>query len=180
VSVYEKYDPTKFALLRTTAVSSTLDEFLLGESVLGQANTTRTAIEAATVSITNAYAPDPTGLPDAKPVVKPGILLPEAETATISLSFWDDPGELLYPGDRIEVMYDGAAVFRGVVDSTQLSYATDPEAIKHGATRRVDFSATAAGLYAVMMTRTITWKLLPAETAIKRIRRWITVNGWVD
>jgi hypothetical protein len=178
MSTYVKYDPKKFALFRTTAVSSSLDEFLLGESVLGQANTTRTLIEAATFSVTNSYTPDTSGLPDAKPPVLPGTLLVEAETASIALSFWDEPGELLYPGDRVEALYNGQAVFRGVIDSTSLTYATDSNAHKYGATRRVDFSATAAGLYAVMMGRTIIWTKLPAETAIKRIRRWVTVNNF--
>jgi hypothetical protein len=179
-SSYIKYDPKKFALLRTTAVASTLDEFLVGASKLNAPNTVRTPIEAATFSVTSGYTPDATGLPNIKPVVPPGTLLVDAETAAISLSFWDEPGELLYPGDRIEAMYQGAAVFRGVVDSTSLTYVADPAAYKHGASRRVDFSATAAGLYAVMMTRTVKWSKLPAETPIKRIRRWVTVNNWTD
>ena len=168
VSAYVKYDPALFKLRRWTKTASTLDEFLVGVSVLSAGPSAWTAIEAATVSINYSYTPDANG-----------TLIVEADTANISLSFWDEPGPLLYPGDRIDALYGTEVLFWGTVDSTQLSYATDPEAARHGASQRVDFSATAAGQYAVMMGRTVKWAKLPRdEAAIVRIRRWVTVNGW--
>jgi hypothetical protein len=172
------YNPALFRLRRWTSTSSSLDEFLVGVSLLGSTGSGATDIEAATVTLTSGYTPDTVGQPEATPPIPPGTLLVEAETATIGLSFWDQPGELLYPADRIAAYYAGELIFRGTITSTSLSYVTDPAATAHGATRRVDFSATAAGLYAVQMNRTVTWTRLPLETAIQRIRRWVTVTGW--
>lgn len=163
-----EYDPKKFELRRYTAAPSTLDEFLIGESVLGStAKRGYTVIPAATVTFSSGYTPD-----------ENGTLIIDAETVTISLSFWDEPGTVLYPGNRIALVYAGKVLCSAIVDSTTVTYAVDPEARKHGATRRCDFSATAAGQYAVMMGREVTWKKLPKESAIKRIRRWVTVSGW--
>lgn len=167
MSAYVAYDPSRLVLRRLLTQSAGLDGFIVGVSTLGATETTWEVIEAATVSITAGYTPDDNG-----------TLIVDAETATISLSYWDTPGPLLYPGDRIEVRYVGENVFAGTVDTAVLTYSTDPEAVRHGAYRRVDFTATAAGVYAVIMGRTVTWKALPAEKAITRIRRWITVNGF--
>lgn len=167
MSAYVKYDPKLFELRRITSVPSTLDEFLIGESVLASTTSAYILIPAATVSFSSGYTPD-----------ENGTLIIDAETVTVSLSFWDEPGTLLYPGNRIEIRYAGKVLCTAVVDSTSLTYAADPDAARHGATRRVDFTATAAGTYAVLMGRTVKWTKLPKESAIKRIRRWVTVTGW--
>jgi hypothetical protein len=163
--VYHDYDPTRLVLRRAVVVTSKLNGFIIGKSKLGTPATVWANIPAATVSINQSYTPD-----------ENGTLIIEQETASISLSYWDNPGPLLYAGDRIELWYAGELLFYGTIDSTALLYAIDSSADQYGATRRVDFSATAAGTYAVMMGRTIKWKNLPKETAIKRMRRWVTVN----
>jgi hypothetical protein len=167
MSAHVEYDPALFALHRAVTVSARLGEFTIGRSLLGATVTTWATYESATVSISAGYSPD-----------ENGTLIVDPETATISLSYWDQPGPLLYPGDRIECVYDGEQIFTGTISSAQLTYSTDPGSLKHGAWRRVDFTATAAGVYAVVMGRTVSWKSLPAESAITRIRRWVTVNGF--
>jgi hypothetical protein len=168
MSVKVDYDHSLVTLRRYTSISSSLDEFLVGVSLLDNNPSTWTAITAATVSITNGYTPD-----------DKGTLIVDAETASVALSFWDEPGEILYPSDRIQVRYGAKTLFYGVVDTTSLTYVTDPTAAAHGATRRVDFSATATGLYSVMMSRIVSWKKLSSdETHIQRIRHWVRVDGW--
>ena len=175
------YDPALFVLRRAVVLSAKVGAFVVGKSKLGTAATVWQTIPAATVTINQSYVPDTTTYPTPPPKGPPvcfRTLLIEQETATISLSYWDNPGPLLYAGDRIDVRYAGELLFYGTVDSASLTYVTDPNAVRYGATRRVDFTATAAGTYAVMMGRVVKWKNLPPETAIKRIRRWVTVNGW--
>lgn len=184
MSSHVQYDPKLFVLRRAQTTASTLDEFLTGAPIY-QSSSVWTVIESATVSLSASYTPNSgqgaisTGPLAADAVsAKTPTLLIEAETATVSLSFWDEPGTILYPGDRIEARYSGERLFYGIVTTTSVDYATDSDARRHGAHRRVDFTATAAGVYAVMMGRIITWTNLPAEKAITRIRRWVTVNGW--
>jgi len=165
--VYHDYDPTLLVLRRAVVLTSMLSSFIVGKSKFGTPATIWANIPAATVTINQSYSPDANG-----------TLIIEQQTASISLSYWDNPGPLLYAGDHIELLYAGELLFYGTVDSTAITYTIDPEADKHGATRRVDCSATAAGTYAVMMGRTVKWKNLPHETAINRIRRWVTVNRW--
>jgi hypothetical protein len=175
------YDPSQFVLRRAVSLTSKLSGFVVGKSKLGTHAAVWESIPAATVTLNQSYAPDttqyPTPPPNGPPVIYPTLLV-EQETASIAVSYWDTPGPLLYPGDRVEALYAGELLFRGTVDSTSLTYVVDPNAGKYGATRRVDFSATAAGTYAVMMGRTVKWNNLPVETAIKRIRRWVTVNNF--
>jgi hypothetical protein len=179
--VYHDYNPDLLVLRRATSVTSRLGAFTLGKSKFATPATVWVNIPAATVTINQSYAPDTTTYPTPPPKGPQRCfhtLLIEQETASIALSYWDNPGPLLYAGDIIEVRYAGELLFKGTVDSTALTYVIDPEASRHGATRRVDFSATAAGTYAVMMGRIVKWKNLPQETAIRRIRRWVTVKGW--
>lgn len=178
---FHNYDPTRLVLRRAVVMTSKLNSFVLGKSKLGAHATVWQNIPAATVTINQSYTPDTATYPTPPPKgpqVCFHTLLIEQETASIALSYWDNPGPLLYAGDRIEVLYAGELLFYGTVDSTSLAYVVDPAAAAHGATRRVDFSATVAGTYAVMMGRMVSWKNLPAESAIKRIRRWVKVNGF--
>jgi hypothetical protein len=167
VSAFVAYDPALLSVRRITEQSAQLRVFMVGRSRLGAIQTTSVPIPLATVSITSGYSPN-----------ENGTLLVDPETATVSLSFWDQPGVLLYPGDRLDVRYANKLIFSGTVDSTTLTYSTDPEALPRGKYRRIDFTATAAGVYAVVMGRTVTWKALPKEKAIDRIRRWVTVRGY--
>lgn len=162
------YDPALFSLERAEATSSRLGEFILGESKLGSGTIGAwVPICFASFACTASYSPDDNG-----------TLLVEAETATVSLSQWDNLPDPLYPSDRVRATYDGHILFRGIVDTTKTEYVADIGAAAYGATRRVQFSATLLGRYATMLGKTVCWKGLPAEPAITRIRRWVTVNGW--
>lgn len=163
-----QYDPELFVLERASTTSSRLGEFVLGESKLGSATIGAwVLIDMASFSYTASYTPDDNG-----------TLLVEADTATVALTQWDNVPAPLYPSDRVRVGYDGKLLFRGTVDTTSTAYVADPQAARYGATRRVEFSATLVGSYASALGKTVCWKGLPAETAIKRIRRWVKVNGW--
>lgn len=162
------YHPGLFLVERASSLSGRLGEFILGASLLGSAGDGEwTPVPAATFSYANGYT-----------VNEDGTLIVDSESASIALSFRDTPGEILYPLDRIRVSYAGKVLFEGTVDSTSLKYQTDPGAADHGASRRVDFSATILGSYAVALSKTISYAGLPAEPAIDRIRRWVTVSNW--
>ena len=162
------YDPAKFALERLETVSARLGELVLGESRLGSTVTAWVPIPAASVSLSTAYTPN-----------ADGVLIFDSETATVSLSWWDSPERgPLYPADRVRVTYDNRVLFLGTVDSTNVAYSTDPAGRKVGRRRRVDFTANLVGSYAAAMARQVCVQFLPGETAINRIRRWVTVDGW--
>jgi hypothetical protein len=169
VSTLQRYDPALFLLERAESVGSALGAFILGVSTLGGgAGTGWVPIPSATFTLSAGYDVDDNG-----------TLLVSADTGTVSLSFWDTPGATpLYPSDRVRASYAGETLFLGTVDTTHIAYAVDGEAARHGATRRVDFTATIAGTYAAALQLTICWTELPEEPAIDRIRRWITVDGW--
>ena len=164
-----KYRPDKFVLRRLTPVSSVLDEFLTSDSdgPVDPGGSVWTVIPSATVSYSSGYTPN-----------DKGTLIIDSESVSVALSFWDEPGTILYPGDRIDILYLGKRICAAIVDTTTINYTIDAEAKRHGATRRVDFSATAVGVYATMMGLEVTWKNLPKEPAITRIRRWLTVLNW--
>lgn len=162
------YDPALFSVERASAISSGLGSFILGVSKLGGAATSGWVnVPAATATLGWNYSPD-----------ENGTLIVDPDTCEVSISFWDEPGDILFPGDRVRVVYDGKGLFTGTVERTALTYVVDPAAVKHGATRRVDFSATCAGRYAVMMGKEVCWDALPQELWIDRISRFVTVYGW--
>lgn len=162
------YDPALFLVERATTLSARLGEFLVGASPLGSSGTgTWLAVPLATFSFSSGYNPD-----------EKGTLIIDGDSASVALSFWDNPGDILYPLDRIRVSYDGKELFTGTVDSTSLKYEADPTAAIYGAHRRVDFTASILGSYAIALSKQVTFTALPAETAIHRIRRWITVGNW--
>ena len=100
-------------------------------------------------------------------------LIVGSETGALGLSFYDNDGEVLYPGDRIHAIYnDNPVFFEGVIDSTSIAVTYER------GRKRTDFSATLASFYAAMMSFVITHPELPAEPAITRIRRYVTVNNW--
>lgn len=170
MSAYIDYNSDLLEVRRITTMSAYLSDFTVGVSTLAATATESVVVDGATVAITSTYSPD-----------ENGTLIVDAETAIVSRSYWGTAGlsgEILYPGDRLEVFYDSELIFWGTVDTASLTYATDPEAARHGQVRRVDFTASAAGVYAVAMGRIVSWSKIPKETAITRIRRWCTVVGF--
>jgi hypothetical protein len=155
------YDPTLFALERAEVVSARLGELILGESHLGSDTSAWVDIPAATFSLTEGYTVD-----------EFGTLIYDSETASVSLSFWDEPGDLLQPGDRVRASYDSHAIFLGTVDTTDLAFDTVNGRL------RFTFTAGLVGSYAALMSAVVCWTTLPAETPITRIRRWLRVVGW--
>lgn len=148
-STYVKYDPSLFVLERETT-----DGWV--------------EVPAATFSYAQDYAPDTNG-----------TLIYQSETATVSLSFWDEPDpKPLYPADHVRATYDDEVLFLGTVDTTRCAFTTDPAADNHGAMHRCDFTASLMGLYAIALAQTVCWVDTPGETALEWIRRWVTVDGW--
>jgi hypothetical protein len=170
MSEHVAYDPALFTLERAEVVSAMLGELILGLSRLGEEASAWVPIEAATFTLSAGYSPD-----------DHGTLLPDSETASVSLSFWDGAGDSpLYPSDRVRASYAGQVLFLGTVDSLSVQYATSPEAARYGATRHVTIAANLVGTYAVALAKEVCFRELPAESAITRIRRWITVTNWED
>ncbi|HLL68808.1 MAG TPA: hypothetical protein VK453_24305 [Micromonosporaceae bacterium] len=167
MSVRVAFDPALFAVQRAESLSGGLDGFIIGGSQLGAALSAWVTVPLASFTYTNGYQPN-----------ADNTLIIDAETARVSLSFWENAGDVLYPSDRVRVVYAGKVLFLGTVDSTSITYATDPDAKAHGATRRVDFSATVVGTYAAAMSKTVEFVELPEETPITRISRWVTVDNW--
>lgn len=164
-----KYNPELFTVERAGTVSAALGEFIIGVSRLGStAATAWLPVPLATFTYTSGYTPD-----------ENKTLIIDSETAQVSLSYWDDlPEPPLYSLDQVRVRYAGETLFQGTVDSTRVAYSADPAAAEHGATRRIDFSASLVGDYAIALGKTVSWTNLPAEPAIDRVRRWVTVDGW--
>jgi hypothetical protein len=166
---YVKYDPDKFLVERAQQVGSALGTFILGESKLGATASAWVPIPMASFTYNADYQPDDNG-----------TLIYGTESGVVSYSWWEginDPDKL-YPSDRLRVSYDGVIFFQAIVESTNIKYTADPEAQFHNSVRRVDFSANCASYYAVMMSKEISWKSLPKETALKRVQRWVKVVGW--
>jgi hypothetical protein len=167
-STHVTYDPTLFLLERAEVVSAMLGELILGVSRLGAETSAWIPVPTATFTMSAGYS-----------VNDDATLIIEADSASVALSYWDTAGDVLTPGDRVQASYDDLILFRGTVDATSLTYVADPAAPEHGATRRVDFTATVVGTYAAALGKTVCWTALPAEPPIDRIRRWVTVEGWV-
>jgi hypothetical protein len=172
MSVAVKYDPDLFSFERAETLSSKLGSFLIGLSRLGAGTSTGwVPIQMASFTMTSSYS------------VEDKILIVDADTASVSMSYWAPSGTWddeypLYSGDRVRALYDGVQIFLGTVDSIAIGYEATPSAQRHGRQRLITFSATMLGTYASMMGRIICPGVLPAETAIVRIRRWLTVNNW--
>lgn len=169
MSDYVAYDFEQFVLERAEVTSAALGEFIVGESALGAEASSWVTIPVASFSTSAAYAVDPDG-----------TLIVDAESASVAIAFWGTPADVpLYPSDRVRATYAGLPIFLGTVDSTEVIYAVDDEAVEHGgATHRMTFTATIAGTYAAALGKKVCWEALPEESAIDRIRRWITVDGW--
>lgn len=167
-----KYDPELFVFERAQAVSSRIGEFLIGISRIGAATETDwVPLGFASFSTTDNYG------------VQDGILIVDAETASVSMSYRTDADEWaekypLYSGDRVRATYDGKVVFLGTVDKISVRYSAEPGAQPYGKARTINFTADMLGTYAAMMGRIICPGILPAESAYNRIRRWVTVTGW--
>lgn len=170
MSLSVKYDFEKFSFERAQSLSSKVGEFLIGLSKLGAATATAwVPIEVASFTMTASYGVDD------------GILIVDADTAAITMSYWTNTDALEYPlyaGDRVRASYDDEEIFLGTVDKVNVRYVAEPSASRHGAARLVSFQAEMLGTYAAMMGRQICPGILPAETAIQRVRRWVTVTGW--
>lgn len=110
-----------------------------------------------------------------------GTLIVGSETVRFTLSGWG-AATLLNPLDVIRVRYNGIDIGCGLytVDNAVVTKTVDPEAERYGGEKeRVDCECSAVGTYAAAMDTIVTWAdTLPAETAITRVRRWVTVNGW--
>lgn len=163
-----KYDFTKLEIRRYTTLASVLDDMVLDVTELDRDADGYIPLEMASFSYSADYNPD-----------DHGTLIIGSETASVSISKWnsdDDPD--LYVGDLVRARYDGRLLFFGTVETLTKSYATTPEANIYGEVFRVDVTASLVGYYGIMMSDVVSWKKLPIETAINRIRRWVKVNGW--
>jgi len=129
-------------------------------------------VEVASLNYSANYDPD-----------DGGTLIVGSETVRFTISGWGSAG-LLNPLDVIRVRYDGIDIGCGLytVDTAQTTTTVDPEAKRHsGQTERVDCQCSAVGTYAAALDTIVTWPdKLPAETAIKRVRRWVTVDNWTE
>jgi hypothetical protein len=157
---YQKYNPELFSLQRL-------------------ANNAWRTIPAATFTWSSDYtlADHTKGLPPS-PI---NTLVIGSETATITLSRWDTQGDRVFAGDKVRARYNGRLIFLGTVHSVQITTTADPAARRYGASRRVDIAAECGGLYADLLSRTVTWESLPQQLWIDRIRMpvfGLTIVGW--
>jgi hypothetical protein len=163
-----KYDPTLFLVERASVIAGRTGKARAGTSKLGAASSTWIVVPEASITLNASYTEDP----DNK------TLIYESETATLTLSFWDELGDVARPSDHVRVSYASKLLLDATVDSVSVEETVDAEAARHGASVRIDYTATLTGYYASTMSRRVTWKVLPRETAIQRIRRWVTVDNW--
>lgn len=166
MSTYAKYDPALFAVERATQVTAKLGEMLLGVATLGASTEAWLPVESASVTVSGGYEPD-----------EHGTLIVAAQTATVDISTWTDPGDPLVPADVIRVVYDSAELFRGTVESTSLTVEADPDG-RSAERRRYSFSATATDSNWIAMQRTVSWEGPLPESSVERARLFVTVDGW--
>jgi hypothetical protein len=128
------------------------------------------AVQVANLTYSAAYDPDPKG-----------TLIIGSETVRFTISGWGT-AVLLAALDVIRVRYNGIAIGCGIftVDTATITKAVDPGAERYGGeTERIDCQCSAVGTYAAALDTIVTWaSALPAETAITRVRRWVTVDNW--
>lgn len=129
-----------------------------------------TAVEVANLSYSASYDPD-----------DGGTLIIGSETVRLTISGWG-AAALLDPLDVIRVRYNGIAIGCELftVDSATVTKAVDPAAERHsGQSERVNCECSAVGTYAAALDTIVTWAdTLPAESAVTRVRRWVTVNNF--
>lgn len=131
--------------------------------------TTWTEVPIASFSYSESYNPDDNN-----------TLIYGSETGNITISYYAKPAiDPLYATDKIRARYGTLWSFYGTVDSTNWHKFTTGDSLRHGGNPyQLDFTATCVGTYAALLGRTVCWTTLPTETAIVRIRRFVTVNGW--
>lgn len=109
-----------------------------------------------------------------------GTLIFQRETGTVSISYWGTPSSVpLHSADRVRAKYSGQVIFLGIVERTTTEYVVDEEAKAHGATHRVNFSASCVGKYSAALERTVCYDPPAAgTTAHDFITQWIAVLNW--
>lgn len=157
------YDP---ALLRMEALRGDASlPFRLGYSVLGAASATSRDIPIASVSITSGYGVEQLGELSLDPIAASGTL------ATLGTGEPDPLTPLLAVGNFVQVRYGSTVLFRGVVNTITSALEADPP----GWTKRVTYTLLSQD--AVLLGRTVSWRrALPAEGALRRLRRFFTVD----
>jgi len=163
--VIEKYDFRKVHVERQEMASARLGEFIIGESRIGFASAQWVVIPTASFEYSMNYDPD-----------EHGVLIYGSETGTLSISSIGSSSFVppVQPGDKVRVRYGSRTVFTGIVDTTKTQRTSTSALPKRF---RVDFSATLVGVYAVALSKTVCYGDLPAETAYKRIRRWVKITN---
>lgn len=163
-----EYDPGLFVVELAEEVSSRVGDMVLGHTRLGADTSTWVPVPLSTFTYGFDYSPN-----------DDNTLIIGSESASISLSFKGEPERMpLFPSDRVRVRYGGQVLFTGTVDGTTVTRTPVSER-QYGYDHVTAFSATAVGTYALALTKQICHGALPAEPAIARIRRWVTVNGWL-
>jgi hypothetical protein len=174
------YDPDLLSVERAThQIAKT------GSARTGHANlnaTVTTWVDVPFVSV--SYSSDYSAVDHADDPIPAhySTLVVGSETAQIDISRWDtDLGsDGLYPSDQVRIMYGTTQILLGVVEGVQITRTRVPEADRYGATLRVDISASVVGLFASMLSRTVSWPhALPAEPWYpNRISRFVSVTNW--
>jgi len=100
--------------------------------------------------------------------------------------------EMPFVGDTVRIRYNGQPVGSGdgryTVESVDVTETRDTFwAPKMGLDKRIDVTCQMGGLYADLLSRTVSWGPgtslpggLPNEPWLTRIQRWVKVSGWPD
>lgn len=143
-----KYDPDLLVLTRTR-----------GEDT--------TAVSVAQFTWTAGYSEDDLG-----------TLVLESETASATISYWDDlPDPLLLDvDDELSAAYDGHVLFHGYCDSLVHDYTTTEDALPRGRSRRIDTTASFVGDYASTIERVVIGSAV-SQGAYQRARQYAAVDN---
>jgi hypothetical protein len=160
------YDATKLAV-NAVYDAGVLGVGRLGSMRLGTVVETLAPLQMASVTVSGGYQVGALGEMTPDPVVASGSL------STYGKGSPDVDASPLAPGTFVQISYDGARLFNGLVSSvsTSVEASTDP---RGEWVSKVDWSTLSSD--ANLLGITVTWNALPAEGALQRLSRWFTVN----
>lgn len=164
------YDPALFRLDRLHG-AAVIGWLRIGSDRIGLTDDLRTPVSTSAVTVANGYE-----------ITDAGALSLDPSTATATFARYVpgpvEPGTLpLAVTDRVEITYDRVVVFQGVVTAVGCTLQASTEAFRHGATYLRRATYTLRSFEALMLDRVVSWTSLPAEGALTRLRRWLTVNA---
>jgi hypothetical protein len=170
MSTFVAYQPELLSIESAQVVQSVVGG-IVGLGAVGQDHGEWVPVDLASFSYTQGYTYDSAAQ----------TLVYDSETATVSLSSWHSsetpglPESPLRVGDKVKVEYSDLFQYLGTVVGTSTEYTERPAALSRQTRHRVNFTASLLGTYSIALAKRVCWLSLPAETAVDRLSRWVSI-----